>query len=213
VKMAVQGAGFDGVEIHGANGYLVDQFTQDTANNRTDEYGGSIENRSRFALEVVQSVVDAVGQSKVGIRFSPWERFQGMRMKNPVPTFSYLLSRFAELHPDLAYVHLVEPRAARGNDGIVLPAYESLDFARKIWAPRPMLIAGGYTPEDALERSKEGEVNGENLVITFGRAFIANPDLPLRIRKAIPLNPYNRDTFYLPKSAVGYVDYPFANLQ
>jgi len=121
-----------------------------------------------------------------------------------------LLTRLAELYPNFAYAHLVEPRVAVGNDGKVLPSHESLDFARKLWAPRPMLIAGGYTPEDALERATHGEKNGENVVIVFGRYFIANPDLPARIRNGVKLNEYNRDTFYLPKSRVGYIDYPFA---
>ncbi|KAG8690657.1 hypothetical protein FRC11_010050, partial [Ceratobasidium sp. 423] len=115
-RNAVYGAGFDGVEIHGANGYLVDQFTQDTCNNRTDEYGDSIENRSRFALEVVAAVSEAVGAKKTGIRFSPWGRFQGMRMKNPIPTFAYLVSEIAQRHPELAYAHFVEPAISGASD-------------------------------------------------------------------------------------------------
>ena len=124
------GAGFDGVEIHGANGYLVDQFTQGLSNTRTDEYGGSIENRCRFALEVVGAVCAAVGESKTAIRLSPWSEFQGkdhrcflqrgnpnlmsvcnagMRMVDPVPTFNYLVSRLAQDHTNLAYLHVIEP--------------------------------------------------------------------------------------------------------
>jgi NADPH2 dehydrogenase len=209
-KLAVEGAGFDGVEIHGANGYLVDQFIQDVTNNRIDRYGGSILNRARFPLEVIASVVRAVGPSKTGIRLSPWERYQGMRMADPVPTFSYLIEQIAQQYPDFAYIHLTEERAAVGYEEKAVTKTESLDFARKIWKPRPMLLAGGYTPENALERAREGEQNGENLVIAFGRHFIANPDLPSRIRNNIALNPYDRDTFYLPQSPKGYTEYPFA---
>lgn len=105
-------AGFDGVEIHGANGYLIDQFLQDTCNKRTDVYGGSIENRCRFALDVVDVVVRAIGADRVGFRVSPWSPFQDMRMADPRPTFTYLVRRLAELHPDLAYLHAVEARVA-----------------------------------------------------------------------------------------------------
>lgn len=131
---AVHGAGFDGVEIHGANGYLVDQFLQDVSNTRTDDYGGSVENRARFGLEVVDAVVEKIGAERVGIRLSPWGTFGGtylrclrtgnqcadhpvpvgMRMKDPIPTFGYFVGQLAEKHNNLAYVHLVEPRV-NGN--------------------------------------------------------------------------------------------------
>ena len=106
-KNAVQGAGFDGVEVHGANGYLVDQFLQDNTNQRTDEYGGSIENRARFALEVVDAVVAAVGETKAAIRLSPWSLFQDMRMEDPVPQFTYLVDELKQRHPNLAYIHVI----------------------------------------------------------------------------------------------------------
>lgn len=112
-KNAVEKGGFDGVEIHGAHGYLIDQFTQDTSNKRTDAWGGSIENRSRFAVEVSKAVVKAVGAERVGIRLSPWSNFQGMRMSDPVPQFSYLIAQLRQL--DLAFLHLVEPRVAGGE--------------------------------------------------------------------------------------------------
>lgn len=107
-KNAVEKAGFDGVEIHGAHGYLIDQFNQDTCNKRTDQFGGSIENRARFCLEVAKAVAKAVGADKTGIRLSPWSGFQGMRMADPIPQFSYIIHQLREL--DLAYLHLVEPR-------------------------------------------------------------------------------------------------------
>lgn len=112
-KNAVEKGGFDGVEIHGAHGYLIDQFTQDTCNKRTDQWGGSIENRSRFALEVTKAVVKAVGKEKTGIRLSPWAQFQGMRMADPIPQFSYLIHELREL--DLAFLHIVEPRVSGGK--------------------------------------------------------------------------------------------------
>lgn len=112
-KNAVEKGGFDGVEIHGAHGYLIDQFNQDNSNKRTDQWGGSIENRSRFALEVTKAVTQAVGKERVGIRLSPWARFQGMGMADPIPQFSYLIHQLREL--DLAFLHLVEPRVSGGE--------------------------------------------------------------------------------------------------
>jgi len=106
-KNAIE-AGMDGVEIHGANGYLIDQFTQTNANKRTDAYGGSIEARSRFALEVLEAVTSAVGQGRVGIRLSPWGTFQDMQMPNPYPTFIYLVEQIKARFPKLAYIHFVE---------------------------------------------------------------------------------------------------------
>lgn len=104
---SVKLAGFDGVEIHGANGYLPDQFLQDVSNTRTDEYGGSIENRARFMLEVLESVVGAVGQTKTALRLSPWSRYQDMRMDDPVPQFTYLVDQIKQRYPNLAYLHVV----------------------------------------------------------------------------------------------------------
>lgn len=112
-RNAVTKGGFDGVEIHAAHGYLIDQFTQDTSNRRTDQWGGSVENRARFAVEVAKAVIQAVGAERVGIRLSPWSNFQGMRMADPVSQFSYLVQQLRAL--DLAYLHLVEPRVAGGE--------------------------------------------------------------------------------------------------
>ena len=131
-------AGFDGVELHNANGYLPDQFLQDISNKRTDEYGGSIENRARFSLEVLEGIVNAIGAEKTGIRLSPWGRFNGMpissndtswgakcdldmRMEDPKPTFAYLVNKISEQHPNLAYLHLVEPRVEGNMDRPVGP--------------------------------------------------------------------------------------------
>jgi NADPH2 dehydrogenase len=167
---AVEGAGFDGVEIYGANGYLVDQFIQDTSNRRTDDYGGSPEKRSRFALEVVEAVAKAVGPERTAIRLSPWSHFQESRMADPVPTYTYLLTQLRERVPNLSYIHLVEPRADGVSSVQDVPEGESNDFARRIWAPRPIITAGGYTPESGLASAEKGE----NELIAYGRSYIAN---------------------------------------
>ncbi|ESK84983.1 nadh:flavin oxidoreductase nadh oxidase [Moniliophthora roreri MCA 2997] len=207
---AINKAGCDGVELHAANGYMIDQFTQDVCNIRTDEYGGSIENRCRFALEIVKKVGERVGLGRVGVRISPWSQFQEMGMRDPKPTFTYLVSKLKELYPSLAYLHVIEPRI-KGNITIDELAYPdaSNDFIRDIWAPLPLVSAGAYTRNQAIERAEKS--SGTEL-IAFGRYFISNPDLPLRLKSDIPLNPYDRSTFYVhgDTSARGYTDYPFA---
>ncbi|KAL0952979.1 hypothetical protein HGRIS_007191 [Hohenbuehelia grisea] len=209
---AVNRAGFDGVEIHGANGYLVDQFLQDVSNNRTDEYGGSIENRARFGLEVIEGVVKAVGAERTAIRLSPWNNFQEMRMEDPKPTFAYFVSQIRDLFPNLAYLHVVEARVlgADTREEHTIPAGENNDFIREIWSPRPLVSAGGYDRSLALSVAEQ---KGD--IIAFGRQYISNPDLPLRLQKNLPLSPYDRATFYLAGnfSPLGYTDYPFATVE
>ncbi|ETW82310.1 hypothetical protein HETIRDRAFT_427371 [Heterobasidion irregulare TC 32-1] len=203
---AVHRAGFDGVEIHGANGYLIDQFLQTNANNRTDEYGGSVENRIRFSLEIVEAVAAVIGQEKVGFRISPWSDFQEMRMPDPIPTFSALATRLRDSYPDLAFLHVVEPRIAGGLDSTApVDDEESNDFLREIWGTKPYLAAGGFTRDTAIET-----VEQKGGLVVFGRHFISNPDLPTRLLKGIPLTPYDRSTFYTPDGVKGYTDYPFA---
>ncbi|KAH7904806.1 hypothetical protein BJ138DRAFT_1165918 [Hygrophoropsis aurantiaca] len=203
---AVHKAGFDGVEIHGANGYLIDQFLQDVSNLRTDEYGGSVENRAKFALEVVDAVVDAVGAAKTGIRLSPWGLFQDMGMKDPVPTYSYLVSNLTK-HA-LAYIHVTEPRVngyidreAKDFEG------QSNDFLREIWGERAYISAGGYTRESALQTAEQ---KGD--LIAFGRLYISTPDLPRRLKEDIPLSKGDRGMYYLAGDLTpkGYSDWPFA---
>jgi NADPH2 dehydrogenase len=202
-KNAIE-AGFDGVEVHGANGYLIDQFTQDTANKRTDRWGGSVENRARFALEVTKAVVAAVGAERTGIRLSPWSVFQGMKMEDPIPQFSYLTRELKKLN--LAYLHLVESRIAGNAD---VETTEKIDPFIDIWAnTSPILIAGGFKP-DSAKRAVDEEYKDKDVVIVFGRYFISTPDLVFRLERGIPLAQYNRDTFYNAKSPEGYVDYPF----
>ncbi|KAL6298305.1 NADH:flavin oxidoreductase/NADH oxidase [Sparassis latifolia] len=198
---AVHRAGFDGVEVHGANGYLLDQFLQDVSNNRRDKYGGSIENRARFFLEILAAVTAKIGAQKTGVRFSPWGQFQDMRMQDPVPTFKYVVSQIAELFPDIAYVHLVEPVS------LIVRNSETNDYFRKIWAPRPVISAGEYTRETALATAHRRAASSRSVEPTFQTC----PDLPLRLRKNIPLTKYDYSTFYTPEDPKGYIDYPFAD--
>ncbi|KAJ5753588.1 uncharacterized protein N7511_007741 [Penicillium nucicola] len=200
-------AGFDGVEIHGANGYLADQFLQDTANNRTDKWGGSIENRSRFGLEVAKAVSEAVGPERTGYRISPWSTFQGMRMKDFHDQFAHLATGLGKLN--LAYLHFVEPRISgsqtvednvESDDQFLFDAFGSSGA---------IILAGGFTSESASEKLQQHP--NRRIAIAFGRHFLANPDLPFRIANNIPFNKYERATFYTPKSPVGYVDYPFSS--
>ncbi|WOO83151.1 Flavin oxidoreductase hxnT [Vanrija pseudolonga] len=204
-------AGFDGVEIHGANGYLVDQFLQPVSNDRTDEYGGSLENRLRFPLRVLNAVSQAIGPERVGIRASPFGEFQGMRGDfDPLTTFTQWFKAIVAAQPKLAYVHAVAPRVSGVSDvdqSLVDKRGDSLDSLRAIVqaAGIAFISAGGATPADALaEAEKVGDL------IAFGRYFISNPDLPARIENGWELTPYNRKTFYTP-GAEGYTDYPVHN--
>uniref|UniRef100_A0A0W0F3U6 NADH:flavin oxidoreductase/NADH oxidase N-terminal domain-containing protein n=1 Tax=Moniliophthora roreri TaxID=221103 RepID=A0A0W0F3U6_MONRR len=216
-KNAVERAGFDGVEIHGANGYLIDQFIQDVSNNRADEYGGSIENRSRFALEVLDAVVKAVGPRKTGIRLSPWSRWQSMGMQDPKPQFAHLITEIKKAHPTLGHIHAVEPRI----DGIDTSSHEipkggDNDFIREIWTLSPggndtgdgrrLISAGNHEKTGAHFADKNGDL------VAYGRRFISNPDLPYKLLHDLPLTSYDRSTFYVPGSSdpKGYTDYPFA---
>ena len=203
-KNAIE-AGFDGVEIHGANGYLIDQFIQDVSNKRTDAWGGSVEKRSKFALEVAKAVVEAVGSEKVGLRLSPFSPFQGMKMADPIPQFSNLVEGLKELK--LVYLHLVESRVSGNAD---IETTEKVDPLLKIWGKTsPVLLAGGFQP-DSAKRTVEEQYAGQDVLVVFGRHFIANPDLVFRIEKGIKLTRYNRNTFYNAESPEGYVDYPFS---
>ncbi|KZP30039.1 FMN-linked oxidoreductase [Athelia psychrophila] len=206
---AVHKAGFDGVEIHGANGYLVDQFLQDVSNNRTDSYGGSVENRSRFALEVVKAVVDAVGEKKTALRLSPWSAFQDMGMTNPEPQFTHLINAIRTLYPDFAYLHVLEPRVDGWADRETISAHQvtERDALHALWAPKPLISAGGYDREMGVDvAQKTGQL------VAYGRLFISNPDLVRRLKENLPLSKPNRATYYTPRdwTPTGYTDYPFA---
>ncbi|KAK5137502.1 hypothetical protein LTR08_008480 [Meristemomyces frigidus] len=204
-------AGFDGVEIHGANGYLIDQFWQDTANQRTDKYGGSIENRARFGLGVTEAVIEAVGDSKkVAMRLSPWFIGQGMPMKDPISQFSYVVSELRKAK--LAYLHLVESRISGTGtvDGVYNAVTHENDQLVDLWGHEtPIILAGGFDPVKA-EKAMSEVYTAENVLIAFGRYFISNPDLPFRIQNDVELQPWNRKTFYKAEAAEGYIDYPFS---
>lgn len=199
-------AGFDGVEIHGANGYLLDQFLQDVCNTRTDGWGGSIENRSRFGVQVAKAVSDAIGPEKTGYRLSPWSTFQGMGMADPRPQFEHIVRQLKELR--LAYVHLVESRANgdADKDGGPTPSNDFLIDA--FGDAGAVILAGGFSPQSANEAVKAYKGH-DQVAIAFGRNYISNPDLAFRAKNGLQLTPYNRETFYIPKSPVGYLDYPF----
>ncbi|KAJ7866839.1 FMN-linked oxidoreductase [Mycena olivaceomarginata] len=197
-KNAVE-AGFDGVEVHGANGYLVISSCRIVSNKRTDEYGGSVANRARFALEVVDGIAAAIGAERTAIRLSPWSSFQdghGRSTPHLFPTSSQSLQRAT---PPSRTLHLVEPRV-NGNVPREPGEHESNDVFRALWAPRRFVRAGGFTRGDALEAGEEGDL------VAFGRFYISNPDLPTRLERDIPLTAYDRT---IPR---GYTDYPFATV-
>jgi len=197
-------AGFDGVEIHGANGYLIDQFIQDNSNQRTDDYGGSIENRSRFAAEVVEAVSAAVGAERTGIRLSPYSKFQGMRMKDPIPQFTDVITKIGKYSP--VYIHFVEGRVDGNVDAP--STNDSLDFAYAAFKGT-IVVAGGFDPQKAQHLVDEVHPD-RDVIVAFGRYFLSTPDLPFRVKNGIDFNPYNRDTFYNAESATGYTDYSFS---
>ncbi|KAK7462981.1 hypothetical protein VKT23_007562 [Stygiomarasmius scandens] len=205
---AVEKAGFDGVEIHGCNSDLTEQFLEDVSNNRTDEYGGSIENRARFMLEVVEAITKGIGAEKTALRLSPWPTFFDMGMKDPIPTYTYLVEKVRDLFPKLAYLSVIEPRSRGAEfEERELEKRESNDFIRAIWSPRPLMLAGGFTRQSAIEKAEN-----DNTLIAFGRHFSSNPDLPVRLEKGLNLNPYDRSTFYsTSRGSEGYTDYSFAS--
>jgi N-ethylmaleimide reductase len=190
-------AGFDGVEIHAANGYLIDQFLRDCSNHRTDAYGGSIPNRLRFLQEVTEAVVSAWSADRVGVRLSPTNPFNDMTDRNPVATFSAaaeLLNSYG-----LAYLHVLEalPGHMLAGDGEFVTPY-----LRKIFQG-PLMLNGGYGRETGTQAIAQGDAD----LIAYGVPFIANPDLPERFRQNAVLNPPDPATFYS-HGPEGYIDYP-----
>lgn len=193
-------AGFNGVELHGANGYLVDQFLQDNSNKRIDQYGGSIPNRARFLLEVVSAMISVWGSDRVGVRVGPGGTWNDMADSHPQELFGYVAEQLSALK--VAYLHVIEPRV-KGNvvirQGQGPVASEALGQIFK----GPIVSAGDFEPDTAAEAVELGI----SAAVTFGRHFIANPDLPRRIREGLPLAEHDRNTFYT-FEAKGYTDYP-----
>ncbi|MBR0937096.1 alkene reductase [Bradyrhizobium jicamae] len=195
-------AGFDGVEIHGANGYLVEQFLQSCSNVRADQYGGSIENRVRFLMEVTQAAIDVWGANRVGVRLSPYGIANGSGEADPMPLYSHAIKSLDRL--GLAYLHFIEPRASGTGRADVdwknVPS--AMVLYRSMWSG-VLISAGNFVGESAQSAIAEGHADA----IAFGRYFISNPDLPRRLQRGYPLTPYNRATFYGGEEK-GYTDYP-----
>lgn len=189
-------AGFDGVEIHAANGYLLDQFLRDGSNQRTDEYGGSVESRGRLLYEVTEAVVSIWRNNRVGVRLSPLSSFNSMHDSNPEQTFRAVVERLNSF--SLAYLHIVEQ-----DDSPASGARFDLREPRTVWK-NASIVNGGYD----RERAEEALATEGADFVSFGRAFISNPDLPLRLEKGAPLNQSDRATFYGGDER-GYTDYPF----
>ncbi|KAL4129935.1 hypothetical protein PRIC2_005941 [Phytophthora ramorum] len=197
-------AGFDGVEVHAANGYLLEEFLCDGVNTRTDQYGGSIENRARLTLEVVEAVLSSLPSSKVGIRLSPFGDTFGCKDSTPRETYGYVVDKLNDY--DLAYLHVIERRGIHADNAGV-PAGGVARHFRGIYKG-VLITAGSFDRADAMKTIEDGVAD----LVAFGRDFISNPDLVERLRTNAKLTPYDSKTFYLqpdiPMEA-GYTDYPF----
>jgi N-ethylmaleimide reductase len=200
-KCAMQ-AGFDGVEVHGANGYLIDQFLRDSTNDRTDAYGGSVENRARLLIEVMQAVTDEVGTARTGLRLSPVTPFSDIGQDSDAQgLFNHLVERLAPLK--LAFLHLIEGDTGGARDYLPFD-YEALRSRYKQGHPQGVwMVNNGYSRQMAIDVVAQGHAD----VVAFGRPFISNPDLVQRLRDDAPLNELNADTLY-GGGAAGYTDYP-----
>ncbi|XP_054793011.1 12-oxophytodienoate reductase 1-like [Prosopis cineraria] len=192
-------AGFDGVEIHGAHGYLLDQFMKDQVNDRTDEYGGTLENRCRFPLEVVKAVADEIGAERVGVRLSPFADYNECGDSNPKELGLYMINSLNKY--GILYCHMVEPRMKTQWGKVECP--HSLVPMRKAFNGT-FIVAGGYEREDGNNAVAENRAD----LVAFGRWFLANPDLPKRFELGASLNKYRRETFYTSDPVIGYNDYP-----
>lgn len=191
-------AGFDGVEVHAANGYLIDQFLRSSTNQRTDEYGGSLENRARFLNEVLQAVCDEIGSQRVGLRLSPLNSFNGMHDSDPEAWTRYLAEHLNQF--DLAYLHLMRA------DFFGVQQADVVTIAREHYRGH-LMVNMGYSAEEAAEVLSNKMADS----VAFGTPFLANPDLPARIKAGAELNTPDPDTFYTP-GAEGYTDYPFMSV-
>ena len=195
-------AGFDGVEIHAANGYLLDQFLQDRTNQRTDQYGGSIENRVRLLGEVIKVVSTVFPSDRIGVRLSPYGSFNDIGDSDPVALFGGVIHRLNTCN--LAYIHMIEPRStsAGGNDQVDQNAPVTSEMFRQAYKGK-FISAGGYDQAMGEKVLDDGLADA----VAYGRLYISNPDLAERFKKNAPLNPYDRATFY-GGAELGYTDYP-----
>jgi N-ethylmaleimide reductase len=195
-------AGFDGVEIHSANGYLLEQFIDSSTNRRDDAYGGPVENRARLLMEVVETVIEVWGSDRVGVRLSPLSTFNDISDDDPETTFGHIVDKLNGYR--LAYLHIVNPASAALEQGTELEprAMRMIDLVRETWRGS-LMIAGGFDRDSAEAWLEQGKAD----LIAFGRRFIANPDLPERLRLRAPLNPDDPTTYY-GGGAKGYTDYP-----
>ena len=200
--MNAKAAGFDGVEIHSANGYLLDQFLQDKTNQRTDQYGGSIANRLRLLGEVIDAVAKVFSSDRIGVRLSPYGTFNDIGDSDPIALFSAAIEKLNSYQ--LAYVHMIEPRStsAGGNDQVYEDAPLTSEIFRNAYQGK-FITAGGYDKVMGEKVLEEGLADA----VAYGRLYISNPDLVERFKENAPLNPYNRATFY-GGAEVGYTDYP-----
>ncbi|XP_050218265.1 12-oxophytodienoate reductase 3 [Mercurialis annua] len=209
-------AGFDGIEIHGAHGYLIDQFLKNGINDRTDEYGGSIENRCRFAMEVIQAVVSAIGADRVGFRMSPAIDHLDAMDSDPLSLGLAVIERLNKLqltlNSKLTYLHVTQPRytaygqTESGRHGTEDEEARLMRTWRNAYQGT-FVCSGGFTRELGIEAVAEGNAD----LVSYGRLFISNPDLVSRLKLNTPLNKYIRKTFYTQDPVVGYTDYPFLN--
>jgi N-ethylmaleimide reductase len=193
-------AGFDGVELHGANGYLVDQFIQDGTNKRTDAYGGPIENRVRFLKEAVEALISVWGADRVGVRISPSGEWGGISDSDPEATFSYV-ARFLDRY-GFAYLHVIEPRVKGDTTRHEGHAPVAAAYLRPHFSG-PIIAAGGFDRTGAQAIVDAGVAD----LVAFGRFFASNPDLPFRLKHDLPITRYRREYFW-GGSEVGYTDYP-----
>jgi N-ethylmaleimide reductase len=193
-------AGFDAVEVHAANGYLMDQFLQSGSNQRNDEYGGSIENRTRFLSEVVTALISVWGPDRVSVRIGPNGTFNGVSDSDPHALFSYVADHLNQF--PLSYLSLIEPRIAGSELVHASQGPVAAEWLRPIFKGK-LISAGGFEPDSAEIAIAAGTVDA----VAFGRHFLSNPDLARRIKDKLPLNAYHRDTFYT-FDAIGYTDYP-----
>lgn len=209
-------AGFDGIEIHGAHGYLIDQFLKDGINDRKDEYGGSLANRCKFIMQVVNAVVEAIGAERVGVRISPAIDHLDAKDSDPLTLGLAVIERLNKLQQDhgsrLTYLHMTQPRytaygqTESGRHGSEEEEAQLMRTCRRAYQGT-FICSGGYTRQLGIEAVAEGDAD----LVSYGRLFISNPDLVLRLKLNAPLTRYVRATFYTHDPVVGYTDYPFLN--